>query len=188
MEKHEDLRIVKTKKAIRTAFTEMICELEYNELNVKELCARAMINRKTFYLHYESLDALFAELENEIVEGYTKQAISYKSMSDIKKIIRYYFESMAHQPALNERMMCAPCYRHISDRINARIMEHRRRENEGVFDKDELKENLVFAYFGQCSAVLYRQWVLDGKTLPLEELIATATRLICGGMSGVVRE
>ena len=63
----------------------MICELEYSELNVKELCARAMINRKTFYLHYESLDALFAELENEIVEGYTKQTISYKTCRTSKK-------------------------------------------------------------------------------------------------------
>ena len=187
MEQHEDLRIVKTRKAIRAALTEMICEMEYGQVNVKELCARAMINRKTFYLHYESLDSLFAELENEIAEGYTRQSISYRSIADIKKIIRYYFESMAHASTLNERLMCHPSYRAVSDRINEKVMAYRKKENAGAFGLEAEKESLAFAYFGSCSAILYRQWVADGKTLPLEELIATATRLICGGMASVVK-
>lgn len=187
MEKHKDLRIVKTRKAIRNALTEMICDMDYEQISIKELCARAMINRKTFYLHYKDIAALFEELENEIVDGYTRQSISYKSLSDIKSIIRYYFESMAHQPELNERIMCVPSYRPISDRINRRIMEHRKRENDGAFGLNAECANLAFAYFGTCSPNLYRQWVADGKRLPLEELIAMATRLICGGMASVVQ-
>ena len=48
----EDLRVRKTKEAIRTAFQGMICEMDYDQITVKELTARAQINRKTFYLHY----------------------------------------------------------------------------------------------------------------------------------------
>ena len=45
--KKEDLRVRKTKKAIRDAFEEMICEMDYEQITIKELAARAQINRKT---------------------------------------------------------------------------------------------------------------------------------------------
>ena len=45
----EDLRIQKTMAGIHAAFEEMICEMDYDSITVKELCARAMINKKTFY-------------------------------------------------------------------------------------------------------------------------------------------
>ncbi|MBQ7746361.1 MAG: TetR/AcrR family transcriptional regulator [Spirochaetia bacterium] len=187
MEGKQDLRVIKTHQAIRKAFSDMICEMDYGQISIKELAARAQINRKTFYLHYESIDKLLEELQDEIVAGYTKQAISYSSMKDIRKIIRYYFESMAKASKLNETLMCNGSYRHISDRINELIMKHRKKVNQGVFGLDREKESLVFAYFGSVSAILYRQWVADGKKLPLEELIAMATKLICSGMESVVK-
>lgn len=53
---------------------------------------------------------------------------------------------------------------------------------------DEYSENLVFAYYGTNSTLLFRQWVADGKKLSLEELIDVATKLICHGMSSVVKK
>lgn len=60
--------------------------------------------------------------------------------------------------------------------------------NRGAFGLDERNENLVFAYYGANSALLYRQWVEDGKELSVEELIDTTTKLICNGMSAFVKE
>ena len=72
--KQEDLRVRKTKEAIRRTFEDMICEMDYEKITVKELTDRAMINRKTFYLHYETLDDLLEELQQEIVDSFTSQA------------------------------------------------------------------------------------------------------------------
>ncbi len=65
-------------------------------------------------------------------------------------------------------------------------MDYRKETNRGVFGLDEYSENLVFAYYGANSTLLYRQWIADGKKLRLEELIDMATRLICSGMSSIV--
>lgn len=51
----EDRRVRKTKKAIQDVFCEMIKEKKLNEITVKELCARADINKSTFYLHYRDI-------------------------------------------------------------------------------------------------------------------------------------
>ena len=48
----EDLRVQKTIDAIQKTFEDMICEMDYEKITVKELCERARINKKTFYRYY----------------------------------------------------------------------------------------------------------------------------------------
>lgn len=182
----EDLRVRKTKAAIRNTFTDMICEMDYDRITIKELTDRAMINRKTFYLHYQSLDNLLAELQDEIVQKFVSQDISYRSISDIKKSIRYFFEYVTSMPELGERLLCSGSYSMIGEQVNSKIMEYRSEKNRGAFSKDPLEDNLVFAYFASNSVILYRQWVKDGKKMPLEDLIRTATNLICSGIQAYV--
>ncbi|MDO5397406.1 MAG: hypothetical protein Q4G33_05700 [bacterium] len=185
--KHEDLRVVKTKKAIRETFEEMICEMDYEEISIKELTARAEINRKTFYLHYQDLDELLTELQNEIVAAFIKREASYADMTDIKNLIRLYFESTVHQSKLHEKLICSGSYQKFHEAVNRRIMEYRREANRGIFGMDELSENFIFSFYGANSTLLYRQWVEDGKKMPMEDAIQLATKLICNGMSSVVR-
>lgn len=66
----EDLRIIKTRKAIRDTFLEMRKTLPVEKIHVRELCRNAMINKSTFYNHYEDIFALEKELEDEAVEQF----------------------------------------------------------------------------------------------------------------------
>ncbi len=185
--KSEDLRVRKTRHAIHQAFQDMICEMDYDQMTIKELASRAHINRKTFYLHYNGLDDLLTELQEEIALQFIKQNVSYDNMYDICSLIRIFFENAARLPLLHERLLCSGSYQPVWEKINQRIMNYRRETNRGAFDLNEYEENLVFAYFGANSTLLYRQWVADGKKLPLEDLIAMAIRLIGYGMSSVVK-
>lgn len=186
-QKREDLRVRKTKQAIRNAFKEMICEMDLGEITIKELTLRAQINRKTFYLHYQCLDDVMTELEDEIADNFIRRKVSYANIRDIRDLIRLFFESAANMPLIHERLICTESYRSVWSRINEKVMRHRMATNRGVFGVDEYRENLIFAYFGANSTLLYRQWVEDGKRLPLEDLIEMATKLICEGMAGVVK-
>lgn len=188
IKRKEDLRTRKTKQAIRNAFKEMICEMDLDQISIKELASRAQINRKTFYLHYHNFDELLTELQDEIASTFILRKVSYSNIRDIEDLIRLFFESAANMPLLHERLMCNPSYRSVWSSITEKIMRYRMDTNRGAFDLDEYKENLVFAYYGSNSTILYRQWVLDGKKLPLEDLIQMATKLICNGISSVVGE
>ena len=185
--KKEDLRVRKTREAIRRVFEEMICEMDYEAITVKELADRALINRKTFYLHYETMDDLLEELQDEIVASFVSQNVSYHSINDIRRIIRYFFEFAEKMPTVNERLLCSGSYEHIGSRINERIMAYQAERYSGAFSKNIYEDNLVFAYFAANTTVLYRQWVKDGKIMPLEDLITAAIRLICNGISSYVK-
>ena len=62
-----DLRIVKTKKNIRQAFLELRSENALEKIKVKKLCELALINKTTFYKHYQDIYALSEEIEDETI-------------------------------------------------------------------------------------------------------------------------
>ena len=70
LERKTDLRVLKTRKIIKDTFKQMICEMDASRIQVKELCDRAMIHRKTFYLHYTCIEALYADVLQELSAGY----------------------------------------------------------------------------------------------------------------------
>lgn len=60
---HTDLRVKRTLKSIRNAFFTLVMEKNYSDISITELTELAEINRKTFYLHYASLDELVDEVK-----------------------------------------------------------------------------------------------------------------------------
>ena len=62
-----DLRIVKTKRAIKQAFLELRCHSPLEKIRVTDICEIATINKTTFYKHYRDIFTLSAQLENEAI-------------------------------------------------------------------------------------------------------------------------
>ena len=59
---------------------------------------------------------------------------------------------------------------------------------EGAFSDDDAYENIIFAYYGANSTVIYRQWVADGKKLSLSEVTDLAVNLVCYGLSSIMKK
>ena len=53
-----DLRVIKTRQAIRIALISLLSEKELSDITISELSARAQVNRKTFYYHFEDIFSL----------------------------------------------------------------------------------------------------------------------------------
>ena len=58
---HVDLRVVKTRRAIRNAFEDILKQKPYTQITVTAIAEKACINRNTFYAHYDSVDDLLEE-------------------------------------------------------------------------------------------------------------------------------
>jgi AcrR family transcriptional regulator len=59
---------VRSREKIRQAYVELIHEKGTVNITVKELVARADVNRSTFYAHYQDIYAVIEEIEDEIVQ------------------------------------------------------------------------------------------------------------------------
>ena len=63
-----DLRVVKTREAIESAFWGLLETSDYSDITVSAIAREARVSRKTFYAHYSSIDDLLEILAQDAVD------------------------------------------------------------------------------------------------------------------------
>lgn len=82
-----DLRFQKTENAIKNAYLHLK-GLYSRAIKVKELCEKAMINKTTFYGHYETIDALKKQVCLEYVADILKNCPQFnENNKDVKEAL-----------------------------------------------------------------------------------------------------
>lgn len=61
-------RVRFTRSALREALIDLILEKPLASITVKDICARADINRSTFYLHFKDVTDILRTTEDEIID------------------------------------------------------------------------------------------------------------------------
>lgn len=188
---NQDKRIIKTKKAIRTAFTELLSEKDINEITIKDISDRAIINRKTFYSHYAGIYELVDEIENEIVEMLLN-ALDGESYIDIAEnpyslfhklntvitdhIDRYGFIlNNGH----NIRLFTKIALR-LKDTLKANYLE------ESGIDEVAFDLSLDYVFAGMLS--VYQNWFHSDKSASIEEISELVGTLTFTGLKGLYNE
>ncbi|MGI5888649.1 MAG: TetR/AcrR family transcriptional regulator [Oscillospiraceae bacterium] len=184
-EKKEDLRVVKTQRAIKEAFKELVMEKNSSRITVKELAERAQIHRKTFYLHYTTIEALFEDVMRETAEQYYSEIDRLPPDASFSEVNRVFFEFMAKQEPYIEKMVCDPFYRDFSDKLFMSTMIHNRSRYNPYASYSKEEQSIINNFLCVTSVNIYRQWVSDGKKLPLGDLIELTDKLFVKGISSV---
>lgn len=182
--KQIDLRAVKTRRAIRAAFEQMICEMSAGKITVKELAERACINRKTFYLHYPAIEALFDEVLVELMDTYFEQVeTTPEGPRDIWGHAQRFFMFLADQPESTERLICQSSVYDFGRELYREQMTRYRAAGDLFGDLSDAKQKLVRHFIRATALDFYRQWVRGGKAVPPEEAAELLSELTCHGVS-----
>lgn len=180
-----DLRVLKTQKAIKDAFKEMVMEMDASQITVKELAERAQIHRKTFYIHYTTIEALFEDIMKDLFQDYCRLIEQTAPDATFDEVNRVFFTFMSRQEPYMEKMVCAPSYRDFSDKLFMTMMIHNRSRYNPYANYSKEEQNVINTFLCLTSVNIYRQWVKDGKVLSLEDLIELTNRLFLHGISDV---
>ena len=180
----EDIRVRKTITSIRNTFCEMICEMDYEKMTVKELCKRALINKKTFYVYYETLDDLLCEVQESYSAPYIAEIGKMKLPDDIKRSIRTFFEFSARQDAAYEKITCAASYRNIRSHMIKTVMNNSYGTDAPVVSPlfSDFQNHITYHFWADSVLMIYTEWIMEGKLTPLEDVIDYATGLILNGI------
>ena len=180
----EDLRVQKTIEAIRTVFEQMICEMDYHEMTVKELCERAKINKKTFYRYYPAMDDLLLELQTEMSSEYIEMISHYRLPEEMDKVNEAFFRYSVSKGEVYEKITCASGYVNIRNTMIERVHEATWHRSAWFSNIPEWQRHLLIVYVQFTIVEMYKQWVADGKKTPVEEVIRMSNCLICKGLDG----
>ena len=176
----EDRRVIRTKKAIRSAFAELIAEKEYKDITVTDIAERADINRKTFYNYYSNIEALMADIESEAVATYDRL------LDDLKA------HDLLNSPELIVTRISSTVTENLdyfhdllimskNDVLFSRIADNVKKQIRDILDSQEVLDPVraetlaIFITSGALS--VYREWIRRGEQVPREKLDELLVRL-----------
>lgn len=188
MERQEDLRVIKTRRLIKNALIELMAEKEVAAITITELSAKAMINRKTFYRHYETVGEVVTELENEILSEFAETLRNANKscldvggvVADISALIVRRRDYFAKMTKLNPDLFS-------KGRIKAmlrRAVEVSLRSYGGITDRETLAAVSQFAVSGVLA--LYAEWFDNGCHGSLDFVTDVCRRMLTSGLSAYV--
>ena len=172
-----DPRIQRTQKAIIDAFYELLDEKSFGSITVIDICERALINRGTFYTHFEDKYSLLDKCISDIMYGLHEQVKRAHGDSDL---ITYYNEVMdlgISFLAANRRRIRTIIVKADSalvfDRVHSilthnivnRLSGARPREGQGAIPSDIIAE-----FFAGGIISLIKWWLLDESNYSLEDI------------------
>ena len=193
---HPDLRVTRTRQAIRTAFLGLLEEKGFEAITVKDITARALINRATFYAHYDDKYALMNAIEEQLIEDLL--AIRAKQMPALVQLINEGKETMETSP------IAIATLKYISENrtlLNAMLgphgniaFQHRLKDfiwkstftnSAAPFIKEEklrVPSQYLASYLTSAHIGVIQQWLQDGLKETPEQMASILSTMTINGI------
>ena len=127
-----DPRVLRTRKLIMDSFIELSGKKEFKDITVKDITTEAMINRATFYYHFEDIYDLLEKVLSEVLLVNLNYNTYENDELNEEAFVRIFIAITDFQKSLSHR-----CHRGYEDTI-ARII---REQLEIIFYKMLLKQH-----------------------------------------------
>ena len=184
-----DLRVLKTKRAIRQAFNELLSEKHIDEITVSDIAKTAMINRKTFYAHYAGVHEIIAEIEDEIISA-MQALLSQMRFERILEcpydLFQYLMQAVDKEIEIYGRLLTL----NGNSNLILKIIQMMRSqlvssfENDVPIDKQTFDLTISFMFAGILA--VFTEWYNTGMHEPIEELSKKLSRLCISGIQGIM--
>ncbi|MDO4617873.1 MAG: TetR/AcrR family transcriptional regulator [Lachnospiraceae bacterium] len=184
-----DRRVTKTKAAIRDAYFTLLNEHPEGHISIAQIARVADIDRKTFYLHYDSIEAIIHEFLYEQVEAAVDILLSngyFNNPLQTNLMYEALQHSMVQNTALMKKILNSSYAQIFWDEI-VNIMENTTVEIYGDLcscPEQEFRAAMRFVAHG-CIAV-YKDWLNQNLSIKLKDLMNISHELVHNGIDKFV--
>lgn len=190
-----DRRIVRSRNAILSAFERLLMEKPLADITVSAIAREANVDRKTFYVHFGTvdglLDAIAADVVETIVDSVEKTLSSMdgdtneRALGAAATFFKTVNEALCNNLVLNRQLIENIPLDDFMARLRAPL-EHE------IAERDLLPQSLKDEMFDYYLAFLlsgiigvYRMWALSDGSVPIERVSAVANDLTLNGLSSL---
>lgn len=182
-----DRRILHTKKYIRDALFELISEKPVEKITITELCAKADINRNTFYKYYYTPKDVLESIENEFLEQ-VMDVINSMPIENPTKLLETICGII-----YEKRELCRILLSENGDhafvvkvkKLCQDIVLSKAREYTGNFSEQTL--NIMYNFAADGSLSVIKDWIVNEIDMSPDETAATISTLTSGGILSLYR-
>lgn len=174
----DDLRKIKTRMALDGAFTSLIKEKSFDDISVKDITERAMINRGTFYMHFQDKYELLNAYETELLSGLSKNLM--ENIDEHQKLTRKMAKDIAiktfeYVDINSERIIALfnnPGVKGFEQKIQEYMSAYYRDKVSQILNPEKVKVdiNYLIAYITGAHISLMKRWLENQRRESWEEL------------------
>ena len=180
-EKKLDLRIIKTRQNLFRTLISLMKDKSFEEIKVSDICSNSLINRSTFYSHFEDKYDLLSSLIEELKQSLQKELEKNKNISSSKdyymEIIKLLLNHMEEKKDIYNAIMINNknsiamdmIYNTLNENIISRIKED--------FNNNIPSDFIAKFYLGAIFNV-GMEWIKDTKKYTKEDIITYLEQLI----------
>lgn len=180
----KDVRTVRTVAALKNNLKELLMEKDFEKISVRKLCDKSDINRRTFYLHYDSIDDLLAEVLEEISLEFIEYTKGYDHFAEIDRIVADYFHFTNAHP-LFEKLNVDAGLAYIREKITSNVTSKISLQFKKVAAAEYFAKKALAVYLNSNTVNMYRLWFMNKDTVPMDKAISLASALIQSGLRAV---
>lgn len=183
-----DRRVKYTKAALKQSLLELMRERPINKITVTEVCARADINRNTFYAHYLSPFDLLAQIQNELLEEIQASIQRKLDSQDVTSLLREIFHSIENNGDLCKILFSErgdkEFLRRIVNTARDQSMAEWRRVARGVPDS---QLEMFYTFTANGSVGVIEEWVRADMRQSSDELVQFIDQMNRSGLQALCR-
>lgn len=179
--KKVDRRTLRTKRSILKALFGLMEEKDVGKITITELAEKADIDRKTFYLHYDSIQSVISEVEDNLVSTVMKFAGSAERDRDadaffagINRTIRENFEFTRY-------FVTSGAYTFfmskVSEAFRTYVFESIIKDDSFASEHDRQVVSLAMVNLASGITAMYLKWFQSENSVSLEELGTIARKM-----------
>lgn len=156
-------------------------------MTVSSLAERALISRKTFYLYYDSIEALYFEEQQELLDRFFAEVEETpEDLEDFSGHAMRFFTFLAQQGDYLVRLVCAKTRYDFGERLYEQQMRrYERAGNPFAWMGDE--QDLIIRFVRSTAPEFFRSWVETGKRVDVNRAAKLLGELTENGVAPFVR-
>lgn len=185
----QDLRFRRTHAAIQNAMAELVMECDPDKITVKAITDQAGINRKTFYLHYDSIEALFDEHLDTVMDRFFDEAEETPDRpEDIEGHAQRFFLFLAEQDEPTTRLICTRGRYDYGGKLYHRQMKRYAEAGNPFASLDAGSFDLVIHFIRSTALQFFRRWVRSGRCVDQRAAAKLLGQLTAHGVGPFLQE
>ncbi len=175
MEKKDDLRVIKTKKILYETLIELMKTKTFEEIKVSDICTKALINRSTFYAHYEDKYELLLEFINSLKEEFTNELNKNKNILNTREyyleMIRLFLDHIENKKDIYNAIMINNRNSIMMDILSSVVNNEVIKKMESSNISTKVPVNIIAKFYLGGVLNLGIEWLRDTNKYDKEEII-----------------
>lgn len=180
--KNPDRRAKRSRRAMESALLELLASFKLSEITVARIADKADVNRRTFYLHYKSVEDLLEniiriqmmDLEDELSDELLSFPIDYDALQS-------FLSRHVELQGDNLELIVNSGAEHVMNAVLETVMRKIYRKalvENGLSISDDVKLDYIAGFtIGACIGLL-NKWIKRGRVESPEEVVSISIELL----------